>query len=155
MMSALERVKKFLEEKAPEKSIILLDEGIHTSVLAAQALKVDVGAIAKSVLFVGSTKSVLVVASGDMRIDDKKLRAFFGERMRLGDAETLNDLTGFAPGGVCPFALRTAVPILLDESMKRFDILYAAGGTAHSAVAVTPDELAELTGGQWASLAKE
>lgn len=154
-MDALERVRAFLEEKAPGKPIILLEEGIHTSVLAAQALKVEVGAIAKSILFVGPTQNVLVVASGDVRIDNKKLRQIYGEKMRLGDSETVIRLTGFAPGGVCPFALASKVPILLDEKMKRFSLLYAAGGTAHSAVPVTPEELGELTGGQWALLAKE
>lgn len=154
-MIELERVKAFLAEMAPEKNVVELDEGIHTSALAAKALNVEVGAIAKSILFVGKTNHVLVVASGDVRVDDKKLADIFGERMKLGDTESVNRITGYAPGGVCPFALATPVPILLDESMKRFDTLYTAGGTAHTAVAVTPDELVNLTGGRWARLAKE
>lgn len=151
----LQRVTSFLAERAPHLKVIELDEGIHTSVLAAQALGVEVGAIAKSILFAGPTEKVLVVASGDGRIDDKKLRVLTGEKMRLADAETVGAVTGFAPGGVCPFALATPVRILLDESMRRFECVNTAAGTAHSAVPLTPDELAAMTGGEWADLRKE
>lgn len=150
----LSRVKQFLAEVSPETKVIELAEGIHTSFLAAQALGVEVGAIAKSILFAGTTQMILVVASGDVRIDDKKLKAITREKMKLADAEQVKEVTGFAPGGVCPFALATPVRIMLDESMKRFSVVYAAAGTAHSAVPVTPESLAKITGGEWADLRK-
>lgn len=150
----LSRVKRFLSEISPKTQVLELDEGIHTAFLAAQALGVEVGAIAKSILFSGPTQNILVVASGDIRIDDKKLKTMTGEKMKLADAEKVIAVTGFAPGGVCPFALATPVPIMLDESMKRFSLVYAAAGTAHTAVPVTPESLAEITGGEWADLRK-
>jgi prolyl-tRNA editing enzyme YbaK/EbsC (Cys-tRNA(Pro) deacylase) len=150
----LSRVKLFSARTSPETHVIELAEGIHTSILAAQALGVEVGAIAKSILFTGPSQVILVVASGDIRIDDKKLKAITGEKMKLADAEKVKEVTGFAPGGVCPFALATSVRIMLDESMKRFSVVYAAAGTAHSAVPVTPETLATITGGDWADLRK-
>ena len=152
---ALQRVIDFLAGRAPYLHPIELAEEISTSVLAARALGVEVGAIAKSILFTGRTVKILVVASGDVRIDEKKLRVLTGEKMRLADAATVEAVTGFPPGGVSPFALKTPVRILLDESMKRFGTVYAAAGTARSAVPVAPEVLAEITGGAWAELRKD
>jgi len=147
-MEALLKVKEFLLRQNPPVEVIVLEADTSTAPLAAKALGVEVGAIAKTIVAVGKSKAVLVVAAGDVKLDFKKLKAITGEKMRLARTEEVEELTGFKPGGVCPFALSRPLPILIDESLERFPVVYAAAGSPNSAVPVTVPRLLELTGGQ-------
>lgn len=147
-MQEIERVREYLREWNPQPNIIVLEENISTAYLAAQALGTEVGQIAKSILF--KTKPgdyLMVVAAGDVRLDSKAIKEKIGERVRMAKAEEVLQVTGFNIGGVCPFALRREVPIYLDESLKRYDIVYAAAGTAHTALPISYAELQEITNG--------
>lgn len=148
-MEPMERVRQFLGQTPYRPQIIEFDESTHTSELAAQAVGVEVGQIAKSILFIVGEQPVLVVTSGDRKVSQSKLKQVLGAsgKVKLADPETIMELTGFPPGGVCPFALKRAVPVLIDRSMERFPVVYAAAGTPHSAVAVSVAQLLDITGG--------
>lgn len=146
-MTAVERVKEYLRKLPFKLEVILFDACTHTSGLAAQALGVQEAQIAKTLVFVGKNKAILVVASGDKRVDAKKLKSITGEKMKFANQEQVELFTGFPPGGVCPFDVNQNLGILIDISLKRFEVVYAAAGTPNSAVPVTVPQLLEATGG--------
>lgn len=144
----LDRVKKFLSP-FPDLEIILFDQSTHTSDLAAQALGVTPAQIAKTLVFVADGEPLLVVTCGDKKINTKKLTKVLGARkVRFADGQTVADSTGFPPGGVSPIGLANDIPLYLDQSLWDFTIVYAAAGTANSALPVSPDRLCEITGAQ-------
>lgn len=153
-MTPLEIVQEFIKTLPFPLEVILLDESTRTSALAAQALGVEVGQIAKTLVFVDkkdgddSSQVVIVVTSGDVKVDTKKLKQHTGIKPRFATGEEAEKYTGFPPGGVCPFGLPDNIPIYIDISMQRFPKVYAAGGTANSAVPVTVQQLLEATGGR-------
>ncbi|MDW7673705.1 MAG: YbaK/EbsC family protein [Bacillota bacterium] len=147
-MEALQRVAQFMEQLPFKLEIITFDESTHTAQLAADALGVKEAQIAKTLVFIGKTKSVLVVTSGDQKVDQKKLKQLTEEKMKFANEEQVFNLTGFAPGGVCPFGIKELMPIFIDISLKRFDVVYAAAGTPKSAVPVTVAQLVAATGGE-------
>ena len=149
-MAAIEKVKEYLQELPYDLKVIEFEESTHTSELAAEALGVEVGQIAKSVLFLIKDTPILVVTSGDAKIINKKIKEATGltGKVKLVPPGEVEGLTGFSPGGVCPFALKAPLVLLLDKSMERFPVVYAAAGSPHSAVPVTMEQLQEITGGK-------
>ncbi len=146
MTAALERVKKAIAPY-PDLKIILFDESTHTSELAAQAVGVEVAQIAKTLVFLADGKAVLVVACGGRKIDTKKLgRELGAKKVKFADADTVMQATGFAPGGVCPFGVDESVMLCVDKGLYDFDVVYAAAGTANSALPVAPERLREIIG---------
>ena len=144
----LERVKRFLSP-FPDLKIILFDQSTHTSELAAQALGVTPAQIAKTLVFVADAEPLLVVTCGDKKINTKKLSKVLGiKKVRFADEQTVIDSTGFTPGGVSPIGLVNDIPLYLDKSLWEFAIVYAAAGTANSALPVSPDRLCQITGAQ-------
>lgn len=114
---------------------------------AAARIGVAPGQIAKTLLFTGkSGRAVLVVAAGDVRISSKKLKALCGEKMSMADGERTLKLTGFRPGGVCPFGV-DGIPIYLDQSLRRWDTVYPAAGNDATGVPIDYETLALVTGG--------
>lgn len=146
MTAALDRVKRAIEPY-PELKIVLFDESTHTSELAAQAVGVEVAQIAKTLVFLADGSPVLVVACGDRKIDTKKLgRELGAKKVRFADADSVLRMTGFAPGGVCPFGLDESIALFLDKSLYEYEVVYAAAGTANSALPVAPERLREIIG---------
>lgn len=147
-MNEIARVRAYLQERNPELSIIVLEEDTSTAFLAAQALGTEVGQIAKSILFkINETDYFMVVAAGDIRIDNKALKNLVGARARMANAEEVLKITGFNIGGVCPFAMNVEVPVYLDESLLRYDVVYAAAGTGNTALPISYQQLLDITGG--------
>ena len=148
-MKEIDRVREYLQGKNPQLQIIELDQNTSTAYLAAQALGLEVGQIAKSILF--KTKNddyFMVVSAGDVKMDNKAIKETVGQRARMANPEEVLMVTGFPIGGVCPFALATEIPIYLDESLLRYDVVYAAAGTANTALPITFQQLQDITGGQ-------
>jgi len=144
-MSSLERVQKFVAAY-PDLQIILFDTSTHTSELAAEALGVEVGQIAKTLVFLADGNPVLVVTSGDKKVNTKKLaKVLQAKKVKFASGELVEALTGFSPGGVSPVGLLKELPMYLDISLFRFNVVYAAAGTANSALPVTPRRLQEIT----------
>ncbi len=142
------KVKTFL--KNHDLSALEFEPGsTPTAETAAQRLGVPVGQIAKSILFKGKDdKYRLVVAAGDKKINSGALKRATGAKHRMANAEETREMTGFLPGGVCPFGLEdTSVTILLDVSLDEYDIVYPAAGTDATGVPLSPDYLQKITGG--------
>ena len=139
---SLELVRAHLEKYGLGDRIREFDVSSATVELAAAALGTDGARIAKTISIYGKEGGcVLVVCAGDQKIDNGKFKARFGFKPRMLSYEDALSMTGHAVGGVCPFALPEGVPVYLDESLKRFDTVYPAAGTASSAVMLTPEEL--------------
>ncbi|MBE9609770.1 YbaK/EbsC family protein [Chitinilyticum piscinae] len=128
--------------------IIELETSTATVALAAAAHGVEPGRIAKTLAFRLADRVILLVASGDARIDNRKFKEAFGKG-RMLPAEEVEALTGHPVGGVCPFGLATALPVYLDSSLRHFDEVLPAAGAVHSAVRLSPLHLAEITAGSW------
>jgi len=154
-VTPLERVKQHFQQLPFTLEIKLFDQSTSTSVLAAQALGVEVGQIAKTLVFIGKEDesgripSAVIVTSGDVRVDTKRLKELVGFKPRFANGDEALAITGYPPGGVCPFGLPEEIAVLLDESMSRFPVVYAAAGTDNSAVPVTMEQLRVATGGHF------
>ena len=119
-----------------------------TSEKAAEKIGVEVGQIAKSLLVKGKNETYfLVVCAGDARISNQKLKSVLNVKTRMANHEETERVTGFKPGGVCPFGLDD-VDIFIDKKLSRYDVIYPAAGTDASGVAMTYDQLCEITGGK-------
>lgn len=146
---SLESVRAEFAARGLDIPIIELKVSTATVALAADAHGVEPGRIAKTLAFrLGDGRAVLLVARGDARIDNRLFKAQFGRGRMLG-ADDVVALTGHPVGGVCPFGLAQPLPIYLDRSLRDFDEILPAAGAIHSAVRLSPQQLAEITGGEW------
>lgn len=119
-----------------------------TAELAAAALGVAVGQIAKSILLKGKDDRFrLVVCAGDSRIDNRKLKSVLGVKTRMATAEETETVTGFRPGGVCPFGL-DGIDVLVDRGLEQYETIYPAAGTDASGVPMSFEQLCSITGGR-------
>ena len=152
-MSA-ESVRAFLAEHAPDAEIV--DQGASTATVeeAAATLGVEPGRIAKTLSVRVGDLVVLVVARGDARLDNRKVKDALGGRPRMLGAEEVMELTGHPVGGVCPFGLATPLAVYCDLSLRDFDEVFPAAGSRTSSVRITPDRLATVTGATWADLCR-
>ena len=145
-----QRVAQWLRERAHPHAPVLLDDAARTAQQAADALGVALGQIAKSIIFRrrGDDAAVLVVTSGDRRVDEHKVQALVcPEGMRLGraDAEFVKARTGFSIGGVSPVAHASPCVTLIDRELFRFTEIWAAAGHPHAVFRLTPEALEQLT----------
>lgn len=142
-------VREFFQSRQLDVPIIELKTSTATVALAAQAHGVEAGCIAKTLAFrLGDGRVVLLVCSGDRRIDNRKFREAFG-RGRMLPPQEVAELTGHPVGGVCPFGLAQPLPVYMDTSLLGYDEVLPAAGDIHAAVRLTPAQLAEITTGQW------
>jgi prolyl-tRNA editing enzyme YbaK/EbsC (Cys-tRNA(Pro) deacylase) len=146
---SLESVRAFFAERAPDIAVIELPVETSTVALAAQAHGVEPGRIAKTLSLRVGERNLLVVARGDARLDNRKLKEVFGGKARMLDAEQVLALTGHPVGGVCPFGLATPLPVYCDVSLQAFDDVIPAAGGVHTAVRLSPQRLAQLTAASW------
>lgn len=124
-----------------EERILEFDVSSATVELAAQAVGCEPERIAKTMSFLVNEEVILIVAAGDVKIDNKKYKQYFHAKAKMIPFEEVEEYIGHAPGGVCPFAVKEGVCAYLDESLKRFETVYPAAGSANSAVRLTPQEL--------------
>jgi len=146
---SLQSVRDFFLARQLPIPIIELEVSTATVALAAQAHGVAPGRIAKTLAFrLSEGRVILLVASGDRRIDNQKFKQAFGKGKMLAPDEVA-ELTGHPVGGVCPFGLSQPLAIYLDVSLQGFDEVLPAAGATHSAVRISPAQLAEVTQGEW------
>lgn len=147
--SPLERVERYVRQFDPSMAPLLFPEPMKTSEEAAAALGVEIGQIAKSILFHSGDEYALFVAAGDVRIHAKQVKAAFnGAKAKMATPEAVEAVTGFQVGAVCPFALQREVPIFVDSSLQRFPLVYTAAGIAESLLPVTYEQLLHMTNGR-------
>jgi prolyl-tRNA editing enzyme YbaK/EbsC (Cys-tRNA(Pro) deacylase) len=151
---SFESVRAWLATHAPDLPIIETPQSTATVELAAQALGVVPGRIAKTLAIRVGERVVLVVARGDARLDNAKSKATFQARPRMLGAEETFALTSHPVGGVCPFGLASPLPVYCDVSLKDFDTVYPAAGSLNSSVKVTPERLAALVSAGWVDVCR-
>lgn len=143
---SIERVKDYFRARGMEKRVLEFPVSSATVALAAQALGCEPCRIAKTLSFLVEDKPVLIVAAGDAKIDNPKYKARFHTKAKMLTPEQAGELIGHAVGGVCPFAVKEGVTVYLDESLRRFDTVFPACGSANSAIELTIPELEEHSG---------
>lgn len=146
---SLESVRAFLVQNAPDIEIIEMQTSTATVTQAAEAHGVGPERIAKTLSLRVGEKCFLVVTSGTARLDNRKVKATFGGKASMLDAEQVQTLTGHPVGGVCPFGLATPLPVYCDISLKAFEEVVPAAGSIHTALRIQPQRMADLVGADW------
>lgn len=133
------------------------DTPTATSQQAADSIGTSLGSIAKSLCFMADGQPLVVIAAGDRRVDDRKLGALLGvsrKKIKIADAQSTISATGYAPGGVPPLGHVNALPIYIDETLSRFELIYAAGGSPNAIFSISYQQLLEAVGGEVVDIAK-
>ncbi len=152
---SVERVRAYFEECGIENRIQEFSVSSATVALAAKALNCEESRIAKTLSFHLGEKVILVVTSGDVKIDNKKYKAQFGAKAKMLSFEETEPLIGYAAGGVCPFAVNPGVEVYLDVSLKRFETVFPACGSSNSAVEMTVEEIKKYSKAEaWVDVCK-
>lgn len=144
---SLRAVRDHLRQYGKEADVLEFAESSATVALAAEKVGTDPQRIAKTLAFYDPaepTRAILIVAAGDARLHNGSFKRQFGGKPKMVTADDLELLTGHPVGGVCPFANPASARVYLDESLRRFDVVYPAAGTDRSAVKVRVDELEAL-----------
>ena len=134
-------VEKWLNDKGFGDRITEHKETIDTVEHAAMQIGCSEAEIAKTLSFIVDEKPVIVVMAGDGRVKSSKFKAQFHTKPHMIPRDQVEEITGFQPGGVCPFGVPKDIPVWLDISMKRFAYIHPAGGNEFVSVNLTPDEL--------------
>ena len=143
------KVQDALDAAGVNSRVIALAVSARTSQQAADALGVSVGQIAKSLVFraADSGRAILVIAAGDRRVNETKLASHIGESIERAPPDLVRAATGFAIGGVAPLAHPAALTTFVDTSLRRFEVVWAAGGTPHTVFPIAPADLYRVAGG--------
>ena len=150
------KVREHLKQWGRDQDILEFDVSSATVELAAQALNCEPSRIAKTLSYKTPGNRIVIVTAGDARTDNKKYKNEFGTKARMLSREEVLDSIGHDVGGVCPFGLNEDVKIFLDISLKRFETIFPACGSANSAIELTCDELAEYSGyDKWVDVCKD
>lgn len=143
---SLERVKNYLGQFGLSDRIMEFDTSTATVELAAEAAGCEPERIAKTLAFMVDSKPVLVVAAGDVKIDNRKFKDEFKSKAKMLSPTELIELVGHNVGGVCPFAIKDGVDVYLDNSLKRFETVFPACGTDNTTIELSLEELEKTSG---------
>ena len=138
---SIEKAKAHLSTFGMADKVIEFTVSSATVELAAQALGCEPAHIAKSILLGQPEGTVMVLAAGDAKLNNSKFKERFGSKPKMMPYDQVEDAVGHAPGGVCPFGIKEGVSVWLDESLRRFEIVYPAAGSSNSAIPMTIEEL--------------
>lgn len=148
------RVRAYADERGVHLEMRRFPAGTRTASDAARAIGVDVGQIVKSLVFRAADATLVVLCSGADRIDEAKLAAAAGvASVRRASADEAKDATGYAIGGVPPFAHATGCRVLCDEGLIAFDVVWAAAGLPDAVFPIAPADLVRVSGASVADLA--
>lgn len=152
---SIERVRDYFRGYGMEERILEFDTSSATVELAAQAVGCEPARIAKTLSFKVGEEPILIVAAGDAKIDNAKYKARFHKKAQMLKGDEVTELVGHAVGGVCPFGVPESVGVYLDESLRRFETVFPAAGSANSAIELTPEELEKYSRSQeWIDVCK-
>ena len=142
---SFEHVKQYFQSANAADHLLTFEASSATVELAAQAVGCEPARIAKTLSFLTEEGPVLIVAAGDVKIDNQKYKAYFHQKARMIPRDEVEAYIGHEPGGVCPFAVKDGIRVFLDASLQRFDIVYPAAGSPNSAAKLTLKELETLS----------
>ncbi|MDO8974595.1 YbaK/EbsC family protein [Reyranella sp.] len=145
----VEAVRAFLSAHAPDLEVVELEASTATVEMAARGHGVAPAQIAKTLSLRIKDRTLLVVTSGDARLNNRRIKDVLGGKPRMLTADEVVSLTGHPVGGVCPFGLATPLPVYCDVSLKEFDEVVPAAGSINSAVRIAPERMAALVNAEW------
>ncbi len=149
------KAKEYLKKYGLENRIMEFPVSSATVQDAAKAINCKEKEIVKTLSFIVDDKPVLIAVAGDMKIDNSKFKAEFQTKAKMLPFEDVEKLVGHSVGGVCPFGINENVDVYLDNSLKRFELLYPACGSSNSAVKLTLKELEETSNyKKWVDVSK-
>jgi prolyl-tRNA editing enzyme YbaK/EbsC (Cys-tRNA(Pro) deacylase) len=143
---SIETARAHFRKYGIEDRVLELDFSSATVELASRTLRVQPARISKTLAFRTPRGCMLVICSGDTRVDNRKFRDYFGIKAKMLLPEEVNEMVGHSVGGVCPFGIKEGIPVYLDESLLRFDTVFPAAGSSNSAIELTIDELFKYSG---------
>jgi prolyl-tRNA editing enzyme YbaK/EbsC (Cys-tRNA(Pro) deacylase) len=152
---SIESVREQFAEQGLALTVIECETSSATVELAAKALNVEPGQIAKTMALRLKERDILILAKGDARLDNRKFKERFKEKARMIQADELLEVTGHPVGGVCPFGLKIPLSVYLDTSLRQFDYVFPAGGSPNAVVRVDVEQLEEITHGEWVDVCGE
>ena len=138
---SIDRVKAYFKNWGIEDQVLEFDVSSATVELAAQAVGCEPARICKSLSFKIEERTILILAAGDAKVDNKKYKTYFSSKAKMLSPDEVIERIGHAIGGVCPFGINDVVEVYLDTSMKRFEYVYPAAGSSNSAIKLTLPEL--------------
>lgn len=142
---SVDRVRNYLKQWHFEDRVMEFAESSATVELAAHAVGCEPGRIAKTMSFLVDGKAILILLAGDVKIDNRKYKDRFHTKAAMLKPDQLEELVGHPIGGVCPFDVKDSVDVYLDESLRRFDVVYPAAGSPSSAVELNLAELEQCS----------
>lgn len=151
---SIEAVRKFFKEQALDIEVIEHDQSTATVALAAAALGVREGQIAKTLALRFGSKTALFVLAGNAKLDNQKFKSLFGAKPKMLAPEEALELTGHPVGGVCPFGLRQAITTYCDISLQNYSEVYPAAGSPNSAIRISPNRMVQLVGAEWVDIGR-
>ena len=152
---SIQKAKEHLARFGAEGRVLEFEVSSATVELAAQAVGCEPARIAKTLSFRTDSGVILIVAAGDVKIDNPKYKARFGCKARMLAFEEVEPEIGHAVGGVCPFGVNAGVTVFLDESLRRFETVFPACGSSNSAIELTIPELEQFSGCEaWVDVCK-
>ena len=137
----IERVREYFKNFGIDNKILEFDVSSATVELAAKALNTSEGRIAKSMAFIQGEDVVIIVMTGDVKIDNSKYKSVFHTKAKMVPFDAVCDVVGHKAGGVCPFAINDGISVYLDISVKKYDTIFPACGSSNSAIELTHLEL--------------
>lgn len=143
---SIEKAKKHLSQFGAAERVLEFSASSATVELAAKAVGCEPARIAKTLSFQTDDGVILIVAAGDAKVDNSKFKAQFGCKAKMLPLGQVEEAIGHAVGGVCPFGVNEDVAVFLDESLRRFETVFPAAGSAHSAIELTISELERFSG---------
>lgn len=153
---AIEKAREYLKKYGLESNVMEFDVSSATVEEAAKAVGCSEQEIAKTLSFIVEEKPILIVVSGDSKIDNSKYKAEFHTKAKMIPFENVEEMIGHAVGGVCPFGVKEGVTIYLDTSLKKCETIYPACGSSNSAVKLTLEQLEQATDYEkWVDVCKE
>jgi prolyl-tRNA editing enzyme YbaK/EbsC (Cys-tRNA(Pro) deacylase) len=152
-------VQAVMDNAGLNTKIRLFENSTATSQMAANEIGCELGQIAKSLAFLVEDQPILVIASGDQRVDDRKIAALFNvgrKRVKVANAEQCIAIYGYAPGGIPPFGhRRTGFPVFVDDSLGRYEQIFAAGGAHNAIFPISFQDLLRVSGGKIADVKRD
>jgi prolyl-tRNA editing enzyme YbaK/EbsC (Cys-tRNA(Pro) deacylase) len=157
LSASARKVQQALQAMGLDLQVVELPGSTRTAVEAAQAVGCQDGQIVKSLVFKAkrSQRPILVVASGQNRVDERRVEALIGEPLGKADADFVRQHTGFVIGGVPPVGHNQRLETFIDEDLLQYGEIWAAAGTPHAVFRLTPSDLVKITAGQVAAIKQE
>lgn len=149
-----QKIQDALRTLGFDLTVIEHTESTRTAQEAADRVSVTLGQIVKSLIFKGKTsgKPILVLTSGANRVDEKRIKAYAGEKIKRADPDFVREVTGYAIGGVPPIAHAQPIETYLDEDLLQYGVIWAAAGTPNAVFKLAPDDLIKMTHGRIAHI---